>query len=174
VGVPGLGRIVYPKPEPRGFDRLEYLSRWFSTVEIDATFYRPFGADVAARWCERIAAVPCFRFASKVWRRLTHERDEACSADEVRAALDRLHAEGRLGAALLQFPWSFKRGRSGCAASSARSPAFRSCWRCASRRSPSRLDRRWRRSGHHPACRSRSMPGIPINRLHENRSPARQ
>ncbi len=106
------GGIVYPKREPRGFDRLEYLSRWFSTVEVDATFYRPFGPDVAARWCERIAAVRRFRFTTKVWRRLTHERGDPYSADEVRdarAALDRLHSEGRLGAALLQFPWSFKR-----------------------------------------------------------------
>ncbi len=106
------GGIVYPEREPRGFDRLEFLSRWFSTVEIDATFYRPFGAEVAARWCERVAAVPRFRFTAKLWRRLTHEREEPCSADEVRearAALDRLHSEGRLGAALLQFPWSFKR-----------------------------------------------------------------
>jgi uncharacterized protein YecE (DUF72 family) len=56
--------------------------------------------------------VPAFRFGAKVWRRLTHERGTAYGAEEVkqaRAALDRLREEGRLGAALLQFPWSFKR-----------------------------------------------------------------
>ncbi|WP_242393612.1 DUF72 domain-containing protein [Anaeromyxobacter oryzisoli] len=103
--------IVYPRSEGRGFDRLAYLARWFSTVEVNATFYRPFGADVAARWCERVAAAPAFKFGAKVWRRFTHER-EAYGTQEVRdarAALDRLHAAGRLGAALLQFPWSFKR-----------------------------------------------------------------
>jgi uncharacterized protein YecE (DUF72 family) len=103
--------IVYPRPEEKGFDRLAYLARWFSTVEVNATFYRPFPAEVAARWCERVAAVPAFRFGAKVWRRFTHER-EAYGAEEVRearAALDHLRAEGRLGAALLQFPWSFKR-----------------------------------------------------------------
>ena len=103
---------VYPKPEPRGFDRLRHLARFFATVEVNATFYRPFGADVAARWCERVAPFPDFRFGAKVWRRFTHERDAAYGAEEVaqaRAALDRLHAEKRLGAALLQFPWSFKR-----------------------------------------------------------------
>lgn len=103
---------VYPKPEPRGFDRLRHLARFFGTVEVNATFYRPFGADVAARWCERVEPFPAFRFGAKVWRRFTHERDAAYGAEEVaqaRAALDRLHAEHRLGAALLQFPWSFKR-----------------------------------------------------------------
>jgi uncharacterized protein YecE (DUF72 family) len=109
---PDWAGVVYPKPEPRGFDRLRYLSRWFPTVEVNATFYRPFDADVAARWCERVAGAPAFRFGAKVWRRLTHERGEAYGAEEVRqarAALDRMHAESRLGAALLQFPWSFKR-----------------------------------------------------------------
>ncbi len=109
---PDWAGIVYPKPEPRGFDRLRHLARWFSTVEVNATFYRPFEGDVAARWCERVADATDFRFGAKVWRRLTHERTEAYGADDVRqarAALDRMHAESRLGAALLQFPWSFKR-----------------------------------------------------------------
>jgi len=109
---PDWAGVVYPKPQPRGFDRLRHLARFFSTVEVNATFYRPFPADVAARWCERVAGFPQFRFGAKVWRRLTHERDQPYGADEVsqaRAVLDHLHREGRLGAALLQFPWSFKR-----------------------------------------------------------------
>ncbi|HET8541322.1 MAG TPA: DUF72 domain-containing protein [Anaeromyxobacter sp.] len=109
---PDWAGIVYPKPAPRGFDRLAYLSRFFAAVEVNASFYRPFAADVAARWCERVRDAPAFRFGAKVWRRFTHERGEAYGAGEVaqgRAALDRLQREGRLGAALLQFPWSFKR-----------------------------------------------------------------
>jgi len=104
--------IVYPKPAPRGFDRLRFLAGLFGTVEVNATFYRPFGADVARGWCERVADVPGFRFGAKVHRRFTHERAEgygAAEVDEARAALDALREEGRLGAALLQFPWSFKR-----------------------------------------------------------------
>ncbi len=109
---PDWSGTVYPSPEPRGFDKLRYLSRWFRTVEVNATFYRPFSGDVAARWCERVRDAPDFRFGAKVWRRLTHERDLAYGAAEVRQAreaLDRMQAERRLGAALLQFPWSFKR-----------------------------------------------------------------
>jgi uncharacterized protein YecE (DUF72 family) len=109
---PDWAGVVYPRGAPRAFDRLAHLARFFSTVEVDATFYRPFPAEVAARWCERVAASPAFRFGAKVWRRLTHERGEAFGAADVAAARqvpDRLQAEGRLGAALLQFPWSFKR-----------------------------------------------------------------
>jgi uncharacterized protein YecE (DUF72 family) len=95
---PDWSGTVYPRRPPRGFDKLRYLARFFSTVEVNATFYRPFPAEVAARWCERVADVPAFRFGAKVWRRLT---------------LDRLASEGRLGAALLQFPWSFKRDAAG-------------------------------------------------------------
>ena len=103
---------VYPRRAPRGFDRLAHLSRFFGTVEVNSTFYRPFPAEVAARWCERVREAPTFRFGAKVHRRFTHQREAYGAAEvaEARAALDRLQAEGRLGAALLQFPWSFKRG----------------------------------------------------------------
>lgn len=103
--------IVYPAPAPRGFDRLGYLARLFDTVEVNSSFYRPYPAEIADRWCDRVGDVPGFRFGAKVWRRFTHER-EAYGAAEVaegRALLDRLQARGRLGAALLQFPWSFRR-----------------------------------------------------------------
>ena len=109
---PDWAGIVYPRGAPRSFDRLAHLARFFATVEVNSTFYRPFSAEVAARWCERVADVPRFRFGAKIWRRFTHERGEAFGAEDVkagRAALDRLSQEGRLGAALLQFPWSFKR-----------------------------------------------------------------
>jgi uncharacterized protein YecE (DUF72 family) len=102
---------VYPKPAPRGFDPLAYVARWFDTVEVNSTFYRPARAEVARAWCQRVAARPRFRFTAKVWKRLTHER-EAYGAEEVaaaRGALDALAAAGRLGAVLVQFPWSFKR-----------------------------------------------------------------
>ena len=103
--------IVYPRPAPRGFDPLAYLARLFDAVEVNSTFYRPQRPEVARAWCERVAANPAFRFTAKLWRRLTHER-EAYGAEEVasaRAALDALDRERRLGAVLLQFPWSFRR-----------------------------------------------------------------
>lgn len=102
---------VFPKPKPRGFDPLAYLARYFRTVEINTTFYRPAAAKVAASWVDRVRDHPEFRFTAKLWRRFTHERGTAWSADDVRAAregLDLLFQAGRLGALLIQFPWSFK------------------------------------------------------------------
>lgn len=103
---------VYPDPKPRGFDPLEHLAGFFDAVEVNSTFYRPASAKVARAWCRRVAHNPDFRFTAKLWRRFTHEREAAFSTEEVRLAReapDALAEEGRLGAVLMQFPWSFKR-----------------------------------------------------------------
>ncbi len=103
--------IVYPRPAPPGFDPLAYLARTFDTVEVNSTHYRPMPASVAQGWSERVHANPRFRFTAKLLRRFTHERETAFSADEVRevrAAFEALAESGRLGAVLLQFPWSFR------------------------------------------------------------------
>lgn len=102
---------VYPKPKPRGFDPLCYLAGFFDTIEINNTFYRPPTRDNALSWIERVDANPSFRFTAKLWRRFTHQRKSAWSTeevDEVRQGLDELLGAGRLGALLLQFPWSFR------------------------------------------------------------------
>jgi uncharacterized protein YecE (DUF72 family) len=104
--------VVYPKPKPRGFDPLAFLAGFFDTIEVNSTFYRPARAEVAERWCERVASNAEFRFTAKLWRRFTHQRKEAWTAEDVRearAAPDVLAGCGRLGAVLLQFPWSFRR-----------------------------------------------------------------
>ena len=104
--------VVYPRPRPRGFDPLAFLAGYFDTIEINSTFYRPAAAEAATSWAARVGANPRFRFAAKLWRRFTHERDETFTTADVaaaRAALDPLHDGGRLGAVLLQFPWSFRR-----------------------------------------------------------------
>ncbi len=105
--------IVYPnKKKTKSFDELGYLARYFDTVEINSTFYGPGDRKAAAGWVARVAHNPEFKFTAKLWRRFTHERGSALSAEEVasaRAAFDVLQEAGRLGAVLLQFPWSFKR-----------------------------------------------------------------
>jgi uncharacterized protein YecE (DUF72 family) len=108
---PDWNGVVFPKPRPKTFDPLEYLARYFGTIEINNTFYRPAAAAVAKKWVERVAAQPDFRFTAKLWKRFTHERASAWSKADVaaaRAGLDVLREAGRLGALLLQFPWSFK------------------------------------------------------------------
>ncbi|MGI8765424.1 MAG: DUF72 domain-containing protein [Gemmatimonadaceae bacterium] len=103
---------MYPKPMPKGIDRLSYIARYFGVVEVNSTFYRPATESTVARWLARTELFPQFRFTVKLWQRFTHERQEAWSrADEreVRIALDQLRAGGKLGAVLVQFPWSFRR-----------------------------------------------------------------
>jgi uncharacterized protein YecE (DUF72 family) len=104
--------VVYPARKSKQLDELEYLSRFFDTVEINASFYRPPDPKAAAGWIRKVAGNARFRFTAKLWRRFTHERSSAWTADEVRAAraaLDVLQDASRLGAVLVQFPWSFKR-----------------------------------------------------------------
>jgi uncharacterized protein YecE (DUF72 family) len=58
---------------------------------------------------QKIAGFKDFRFTAKLWREFTHERN-ATAEDEllVRAGFDLLLEAGRLGAVLMQFPWSWK------------------------------------------------------------------
>ena len=102
---------VYPAPKPKAFDPLRYLAGYFDTVEINSTFYRPPSPKAARSWAERVAERPDFRFTAKLYRRFTHERGTAWTrdeVDEVRKGMDVLADSGRLGALLLQFPWSFR------------------------------------------------------------------
>lgn len=103
--------IVYPQKPGSKFDPLEYLARFFNTIEINSSFYRPFTAPTAQSWLRRVAAAANeFTFTAKLHRVFTHERGKSTVADEkaVRAGFDELAAGGKLGAVLLQFPWSFK------------------------------------------------------------------
>jgi uncharacterized protein YecE (DUF72 family) len=108
--------VVYPnKKKTKSFDELAYLARYFDTVEINNTFYRPGNPKAAASWVKRVDHNPDFKFTAKLWKRFTHERGSAWNADEVkatRAAFDVLQDADRLGAVMLQFPWSFKREES--------------------------------------------------------------
>jgi len=102
--------IVYPQKPGAKFDPLEYLARFFDTIEINSSFYRPFTAATAKSWARRVAATADFMFTAKLNRVFTHERGKATAEDEkqVREGMDALASAAKLGAVLLQFPWSFK------------------------------------------------------------------
>ncbi|MEP6743772.1 MAG: DUF72 domain-containing protein [bacterium] len=102
--------IVYPQKPGAKFDPLEYLARFFETVEINSSFYRPFTPATAKSWAQRVASAKEFLFTAKLHRVFTHERGKATDSDEklVRPGLDELASANKLGAVLLQFPWSFK------------------------------------------------------------------
>lgn len=104
--------IVYPRPKPPRFDQLRYIAEFFDTVEINSSFYGPPLEKTASSWVRRVEECRNFRFTAKLWKRFTHERDKAwttAEVDQVRAGFDVMMEAGRLGAVLLQFPWSFRR-----------------------------------------------------------------
>lgn len=102
--------IVYPEKPGKKFDPLEYLSRFFDTIEVNSSFYRPPTASTTKSWANRVAANKQFTFTAKLHRVFTHERGKATKEDEkaFREGMDVLAKAKKLGSVLLQFPWSFK------------------------------------------------------------------
>jgi len=101
--------IVYPRHKPRGFHEAAYLAQFFDTIEINTSFYSPPRAQVVKAWAARIAFNPNFKFTAKLWKRFTHERNANLQDEKLfKQGMAPLVTEGRLGALLLQFPWSFR------------------------------------------------------------------
>jgi uncharacterized protein YecE (DUF72 family) len=120
--------VVYPRSVKRDVGgttpELTYLSRYFNTCEINATFYRQFEPDIAKKWSEAVEN-PDFEFAIKANQVFTHaagakpsERKQSTAVeslkytqsdvDESRRFLDELAHRDRLLVVLFQFPVSFK------------------------------------------------------------------
>jgi uncharacterized protein YecE (DUF72 family) len=101
--------IVYPQPKPRGFHEAGYLAKFFDTIEINTSFYHPPRADTVRAWVRRIEHNKDFKFTAKLWQRFTHERNASLQDEKsFKQGLAPLLESERLGALLLQFPWSFK------------------------------------------------------------------
>ena len=112
--------IVYPRPSPKGFDRLRFLAEHLDAIELNVTFYRLPDPAAASSWARRTADRPGFRFTAKLFRDFTHvEPEEVGSADPARleeqermatlyrAGIAPLVDAGVLGAVLIQFPHRF-------------------------------------------------------------------
>ena len=100
--------IVYPKPRPRGFDDLEYLARYFDAIEINSSYYGAPRPTAAKKWVESVAQNRAFQFTAKLFHSFTHERKPAPNEKEFKEGIAPIAEAGRLGALLLQFPWSFR------------------------------------------------------------------
>jgi uncharacterized protein YecE (DUF72 family) len=100
---------VYP-PHGSKFDHLAYLSAFFDTIEINSPFYRIPPPQHAKSWVRRVGGNPRFKFTTKVFRGFTHDEAEPAKDDVTafRNYLDPLMEADRLGAVLLQYPWSFR------------------------------------------------------------------
>lgn len=104
--------IVYPAKRGRTFHALDCLQQWFNTVEINSSFYRPPSPKHAESWVKRVAEREDFLFTAKLWERFTHHRDSWPGPSEIaqyRDGVAPLKEAGRLGAVLVQFPWSYRR-----------------------------------------------------------------
>src|SRR2546426_721409 len=104
---------VYPEGAGSKFDTLALVAKYFDTVEINSSFYHPPAPETARSWLRRIAHNPQFVFTAKLYRTFTHERGKATNDDEraFREGIDPLAEAGKLGAVLIQFPWSFRNDR---------------------------------------------------------------
>lgn len=106
----------YFYPAEKKLDELIYYSRFFRTVEINSTFYRPPGPRMSQSWASRVP--DGFLFAVKLWQKFTHPKmfekatgeAAAVSQEDItffKQSLEPLAAAGKLGTLLAQFPPSF-------------------------------------------------------------------
>jgi uncharacterized protein YecE (DUF72 family) len=101
--------VFYPTSRPNGFHELEYVSQFFSVVEINSSFYRPPRREWVEKWVDQVKDRSDFQFTAKLWRGFTHERNAGPEDEKAfREGLSPLVEARRLGALLVQFPWSFK------------------------------------------------------------------
>ena len=101
--------IVYPRLRPPGFHQPAYLARYFDTLEINTSFYRPVRPEHARLWALRVAYNQRFLFTAKLHRSFTHDGNAGPEEERAfRGMADVLMESGRLGAVLAQFPWSSK------------------------------------------------------------------
>ena len=106
---PHWNGIVYPKTHPGGRHPLEVLAESFDTVEINSSFYQALKPEVVKLWIKKCQTNPRFRFTAKLHQRFTHGRVlEDAEVAEFKEGLRPLLRAGKLGAVLMQFPWSFR------------------------------------------------------------------
>lgn len=97
-------------------NELEYYSRFFDTVEINSSFYRPPSPAISAGWARKTP--DSFIFSVKLWQKFTHPKMyreatgdiAAISSDDVdlfKSGIEPLVQSGKMGALLAQFPPSF-------------------------------------------------------------------
>lgn len=110
---PDWAGIVHPRGRAiggRGAHPLARLASYVDLLEVNVSHYRIPAPETARRWLEETASRPAFRFTAKLWKGFTHGPEHPTPADlaAMRAFLAALGADGRLLAALAQFPATFR------------------------------------------------------------------
>lgn len=103
---PHWNGVVFPRAHPHP---LEQLATTFGAVEINSSFYQPLKPEVVRLWIRKAEANPDFKFTAKLHQRFTHARIiEEGEVKVFKDGLKPLQKSGKLGALLMQFPWSFR------------------------------------------------------------------
>jgi uncharacterized protein YecE (DUF72 family) len=106
---PHWNGVVYPPYSAKSPHPLGLLSRHFDVVEINSSFYQPLKPEVVRLWMKKVEANPRFQFTAKLHQRFTHARVlEDSEVTLFKDGLRPLLQAKKLGAVLMQFPWSFK------------------------------------------------------------------
>lgn len=102
--------IVYPLKKRSGFHALIFLARFINTVEINSTFYRIPVYGISLSWVRKVEDQKDFIFIVKLHQNFTHERKTFTQKDvyDFTHGIEPLYSNNRLGAILMQFPWSFR------------------------------------------------------------------
>jgi uncharacterized protein YecE (DUF72 family) len=106
---PHWNGVVYPKKPAPGSHALELVSKYLDLVEINSSFYQFLRPELVKLWIKKASEHPRFMFTAKLHQGFTHMR--MLEDSEVRAFKEGLWPllnAGRLGALLMQFPWSFR------------------------------------------------------------------
>ena len=121
---------------PGTADELSYYSRFFKTVEVNSSFYRPPNPGYVTHWVKKTPAD--FLFTVKLWQKFTHPgmyreatgEIAAISQEDVdmfRRSLEPLLMAQKMGALLAQFPPSFRNDSFGQSILEAVSRHFSAC-----------------------------------------------
>lgn len=99
----------YPRLGGESLEKLRFYARFFDIVEVRPTFWDDtLGATNALQWVNAVSGNRRFLLNVKLHRSFTHKRElNLQSARRMRGILQELEKHDRLGAVLVQFPYSF-------------------------------------------------------------------
>jgi uncharacterized protein YecE (DUF72 family) len=98
--------VFYPRKLAKT-DQLAHYAKYFDFVEVNSTFYNLPMQETLAKW---VKAVPDhFRFAVKVWNRITHTKESTSLDARISGFFAQMKVlEPKIACFLLQFPPRFK------------------------------------------------------------------
>jgi uncharacterized protein YecE (DUF72 family) len=112
--LPPFDGIFYPSKQEKGFCKLEYYSRFFDLVEVNATFYNSsLSPQQSSQWIKDVTANERFVFTIKLFRGFTHTFNATKNdALAIHRLLEPLREAKIFGGLLIQFPSAFTKSSS--------------------------------------------------------------